>query len=610
MYSLIKITIRILKILPLGLLVFLGRVIGVLFYCFSSKKRFTAYRNLKLAFPYKSSKEIFLIIKRSFTNFGIMIMENLAFEKFIDRDRELIYVKGIDEFFEDIKGGHILLGIHAGNWEFFNAFFAKKYRYAILVKKQKNKALERLINEIRERSNIKVCFSLKQLVKYIKDNYWIGLVIDHGAEDKALMVNFFGALVPTPQGAVYLAKKFEKNIYPVFGYRNKLGKYTIEIEKGLDCKNEDLEEVLKKLNTIYEKFLTKHPENYVWWYKRFKKKKTLFLLILNDLKTGHFKQSLTLVNILKELKYEVKDYVVDIPNINRVKRLLLELCAFYTSNKCLGCMKCIKIILGKELYKKVSTIFVDMVISTGSKMAPINLILSRSMGAKAIVILKPNISPDRFDLGIIPEHDRVIASKVVNIKGALSFPFTAEDDKRILMERYNLKSYRRVALFIGGPLESSKLFFNNLKVFVPQLKKFIWKENFHILVTTSRRTPQFVSDFLENEFRDFLNTDVLTISSKDSSSFIVGGFLSLAEVSFVTSDSISMISESLSMGKTTVCVCLEEIFTTHHINFFFSINNIVNFLKPPYKIEGLKEPSYSIFEYNKRVVKEAVKRII
>ena len=40
----------------------------------------------------------------------------------------------------------------------------------------------------------------------------IGMVLDHGVEEDALVVDFFSHLVPTPKGGVYLGKKFNKKV--------------------------------------------------------------------------------------------------------------------------------------------------------------------------------------------------------------------------------------------------------------------------------------------------------------------------------------------------------------------------------------------------------------
>ncbi len=47
----------------------------------------------------------------------------------------------------------------------------------------------------------------------------VGVVIDQGAEVDALEIPFFSHLVPTPKGAVYLARKFNKKIYTSFCLR-------------------------------------------------------------------------------------------------------------------------------------------------------------------------------------------------------------------------------------------------------------------------------------------------------------------------------------------------------------------------------------------------------
>ena len=71
-----------------------------------------------------------------------------------------------------------------------------------------------------------------------------------------------------------------------------------------------------------------------------------------------------------------------------------------------------------------------------------------------------------------------------------------------------------------------------------------------------------------------------------------------------------MVSESLSLKKVTVSIELEDVFNEHHINFFSSIEDVVNFLKHPYQIRSFKSPAYSLFEHNKKVVNEVLENIL
>ncbi|MCK5393481.1 MAG: hypothetical protein KAI91_04025, partial [Candidatus Omnitrophica bacterium] len=61
MYIIAKYLRKIILRLPLLVVFDLGRLIGILFYI-NTKKRRVAFRNLKLAFPEKSGKEINLIL--------------------------------------------------------------------------------------------------------------------------------------------------------------------------------------------------------------------------------------------------------------------------------------------------------------------------------------------------------------------------------------------------------------------------------------------------------------------------------------------------------------------------------------------------------------------
>ncbi|MFH1768507.1 MAG: ELM1/GtrOC1 family putative glycosyltransferase [Candidatus Omnitrophota bacterium] len=595
---------RFLSRLPLSAADFLGKTIGFLFYLTARKKRAIAYKNVKLAFPSKGNKEVLSIVKKSFINFGRSIIDALTISRIIDKVR--IDFKAMSK----LKEEGILVAIHSGSWELYNAWFAKYNKFAVLVKEQKNTPFDRFLNYQRERNKIKVCFSVKNLIESINKNYWLGLVVDHGAEDNALAVEFFGSFVPTPKGAVYLAKKFNKKIYPIFGYRLKNNIHRIEMAASLDCRDISQEQALRKINAVYEEFLKSNPYQYMWWYKRFKKRGNLRLLVLSDKKTGHLKQSLAMVSIFENLGCDVTCEMVELNIKSKIRRFFLEIAAFTSGSFCLGCLGCLRFLLAERDYKKLSRIFADVVISTGSSMAPVNLITARSLGAKSIVVLKPNTVIHKVDLVVAPEHDKTRGRNVVSIKGALTVPQASGEDYDKLRRHFNLGQERRISLFVGGSLESEKTFYSNAKVFIPRLKEFVIENKFGLLITTSRRTNQKVEDLIEKEFKEFAATDALVFSRRLNYDFIAGGLLEASDAVFVTSDSISMLSESLGLKKITVCVHLEDILGTHHINFFSSIENLANFLRPPYLIADLKQPPYSLYEYNKDILERAVMSIL
>lgn len=604
MYLLIKLTSAFINALPISVVLFLGKFVGLLFYYCDRKKRFIAYRNLKMVFPSYNSKLLSSILRGSFISFGLGLAESLIIPKIINKGlvdaSELERVEGID----------IFVTIHSGCWELYNAAFAKKSNFAILAQKQKNVAFDRFWDEQRRSNKIEICYSLKELIAFIKKGYWMGMVVDHGAEDNALLVEFFGKLVPTPQGAVYLAKKFNRKIYPAFGYREEDGRHTVKVANPIDCQGRSAQEVLREINAVCENFLRMHPQNYMWWYKRFKRKRTLQVVILSDAKAGHLNQSCAVANFLDDFGYVIQKEIIEVKVKSKAKRLLLELCAFFSWRMFPGHPLCLQFLLESSVHRRLCNTFADIVISTGSALAPLNVIFSNSLGAKSIVVLKPNLPLNKFNLAFIPEHDRVLADNVACIKGALNLAYDSQDYATQLSRCFSLSPERKISLFVGGPLEDDKAFAENLKVFIRRLKSFSIKTGYGLLVTTSRRTSGYVEDYIEKEFKEFKNTEVLIVANKYNYPFIVGGFLAASEVVFVTSDSISMISESLSMKKTTVAVELEDIFNTHHINFFYTVEEVLNILKPPYIIQALKTPAYSLSDYNAKVIRNALKKLL
>lgn len=602
MYWLINLIYKIFQILPLNLSLFIGKVIGVILY-YNKKKMKIAFMNVKQVFPYKSNRQILSIVKKSFISLGMSLVETFLVDRMKDR---------VSMDFKEVvdSKGNILVGIHEGSWELYNATFAKKFNYAILVKPQKDLSLNKFLMELREKNKLKVCTSLKELAGYMKKNFWIGLVVDHGAEEKAPFVDFFGQLVPTPGGAVRLSKKFNKKIFPAFGYREG-GRHIVIVDEHIESKNRDEKEVLRELNKVYERFLKLHPEEYLWGYKRFKRKKNLSILILTDGKTGHTKQSLAFLDLFKETSYQIKEEVVEVHYRNKFMQYLAHLFALLCPKSCLGCQGCIEFFLKEKSWQVLKNKFFDIIISTGSSPAPLNYIYARSLGAKSCVILKPNLPLSKFDLAIIPEHDGVKGKKVVNIKGALVRTRDIDKEARAGREFFKLGEEKFLSLFIGNFLNAQEEFLKNLKIFLDKLKFFSLKYNYKLLVTTSRRTHPEVEDILKMKLENFGALKTLVIVREKNWHFVVSAFLTYSELVFVTSDSISMLSESLYSGKTTVCVFLERIKRKRHLNFLYSLKDgFVNFLDYPYEEFTFRKPLRNLKEENRVSLKEAVSRLL
>ena len=602
MYWLIRGVSKIVGILPLPFSLGIGKFLGRVMYC-NRKRRAVAFINVKGAFPYRTDAEIARIVRRSFISFGITVIETLLIDKLKDK----VIIEWEEEP-ERIEG--VFVGIHQGSWELYNARFAQMANLGVIIKPQKNHALDKFLYELRRRYGVGVCTTLKEMVGYLKNNNSVGLVLDHGAEENAHLIDFFGKLVPTPGGAVRLAKKFNKKIFPCFGYR-KDGNHIFVVKKPLEVSNKLEEDILRYLNRIYEQFLQQHPWDYLWWYKRFKKKASLEVLILTDGKAGHIKQSLSLLEFLKTKKLRVKETVLQVDYKSKYRDFLAHICALSAGRFFLGHSRWLEFFLSEEVWNCLAKRFFDIVISTGSRPAPINLIYARSLGAKSCVILKPNVPLSKFDLVILPEHDGIRGRNVVNIKGALvrapaSGEYVLQGEKF-----FKLGDKKKISLFIGNFLDNQDKFIKNLELFLKNVKKFSTKEDYGLLVTTSRRTHPSIERIVEAQLNGFSNTEALVIVSKNNWPFVVPTFLSLSDLVFVSNDSVSMISESLHGENNTVCVRLEEIRRKRHIRFFNSLEGgFINFLDYPYATFKFKKPPLSVKQKNYSAIEKVLGRVL
>jgi len=562
------------------------------------KKRRVGFKNLKLAFPEKSAPELNRILKKSFVNFGLSLVETLI----LPRVFPLLAMKG----FEKIPpAGGLIVGIHEGNWELNCSYFAKQRGFAVLAKRQKNKGLDKFLNEIRDESGLKVCFSLKTLVRRFEEGCVLGVVIDHGAENNAPLIDFFNHPVPTPRGAVFIARKLKIKIYPYFTVREKGFHNTLEIGDAIDPQGKTDEEVLLSLHAVYEELLYRNPEMYIWWFKRFKRKNDITAVILSDGKAGHYKQSKAFLSFLEETEYQVKSHVVDVKYRNQLSRVMMELYAFLSSKRCLGRGEFLKLFLSPSTMKILDSLAPDVVISAGSFVAAVNRVYSHYLGAKSVVLLRANIPLKKFDLAILPEHDRVNLDGGVKIKGSLFYPAALDDKFKICKEKFNLSDKKKIAVFIGGALFDRAMFSESLKLFLNQLRKFTEKKGYKILFSTSRRTSSEDEKLIATELSTFANCEAVVFANRANYDFVFDGFVKSAEIVFVSGESISMISEVLSLQKPCVALLLERLDSKYNV-FLESVKDDAVILASPFAIDEIKPAASTVFDQNRKKIKEAI----
>ncbi len=568
--------IKLISDLPIKILLFLGKIGGLFFY--HSNKKFKALRNLRIAFaPEKSPFEIRKILRKSCMNFGMNIFEILKLPK-IDKTylKKYLRYKNLELLKKYQDTSIVIMGIHFGNWELANSKIAQDFKYVIFVRPQKPKFWDEFLNSQRRKFGLEIIEEsmnfLKRIKECIREKKFLGFVADHGVSDRSPKIEFFKRKVASPIGGVKICQKYNLPLILAFTRREKQNFHLIEIYKEISLTGDVIKD-LEKVNKTLEEYIKIYPYEYNWYFKRFKFTSDRYLLFITDSKPGHKKQLESFLNIVKESEFEIVPKFVNIKFKSKFRRILLDFLVliFYKIAPSL-LIYFLKFCLEDSSFKELFDFSPDFVISCGAQTQAANLIVSLENNAKNISILKPSGFPFNWFYKIfLPYHDKVSRKNVINFWGALSFfdKNSISESVEKLKREFNIREGEKICVFLGG---RSKNFYFDKEFVISFLKKLIRlceKRKIKLLLTTSRRTPFEIEEVLEKEFKD--EFEVLVLANKRNYPFITEGFLGLSKKVIVTSDSISMVSEALSLKKEVYVLDLPSKKHSKHSEFLESL---------------------------------------
>lgn len=269
---------RILAILPFRLQLFIGKIIGHLFYLIAGYRREIVQTNIRLCFPDLSSEEQNKLVLRHFHSIGITIAETaLNWWGKEQKLRNLVTVKGFEHIENALKQGKgaIVLGAHYTTVEISARLITLDHKFAVSYQKLRNPLFNQMVFNGRERVFDQI-FSRDQIrptFRYIKQNnlMWIATDQDAGI-DNSVFVPFFGHMAATQTATSRMARVTGAPVIPYISRRlDKAQGYVIEFYPPLDnFPSNSLEEDATRTNQLLEEFIRKAPEQYLWVHRRFK----------------------------------------------------------------------------------------------------------------------------------------------------------------------------------------------------------------------------------------------------------------------------------------------------------------------------------------------------
>lgn len=609
-------------------------------YFFDLKHRAIAYANIKTALGKTLSlPRIRQVTKEFYRNFGQSLVD-LFLIPLVNQDyiKKNVAIEGRHNLEEVLARSKrvIFLGIHAGSWELSNIITANLgFPYHVLVRPQpKYPRLERLLNSYRSRGGCKLIARKNQtrrLIEVLKLNEAIGMTLDQGGKD-GILVDFFGKPASFATGGIRLALKYDAEI--ICGFFRRLKGTKIEIiclppqrlKKSQDLEK-DVRDNLGALVKVFESYITKYPQEYLWTYKIWRHADQKNILILKDAKVGHLRQAESLVKLisarLKEKGSAANIVQLEVKFRHGLARIVFILSSIFSGKyACQGCLACLRKFLDRTSYEKLIGVAADVVVSCGSALAPVNFIISKHNLAKSCVIMRPGLlGARRFDLVVMSQHDHPPkAENVVVTEGALNLidEEYLRDCSQILNNQMRYAQDDKqlyVGLLIGGDTKNFRLVPEVLLEVAKQIKLFSEISDAKILVTTSRRTSAQVEKLIKREFKDFNPCKLLVIANEKNIPQVVGGILALSSMVITSAESISMISEAVS-SKKYVLVFNSAGLSKKHRSFlkYFAQKKYIYSVEANQLCSQLEKiwsqkPKIQTLSDNS-VVKEAIKRIV
>ena len=289
------------------------------------------------------------------------------------------------------------------------------------------------------------------------------------------------------------------------------------------------------------------------------------IVILSDGKPGHYNQSLGIMDQLSDDEYQLVEINFRSKWHDNILRIFLSL---FPGGKLTD-----KVIwsilffsLTEETISKLKNIqSVALILSTGSSVAAVNLLLGQLLDAKTVTCRPPSpVGTRQFDLAILPrlywrQPERINVCRTLGVPNRIS-PERLEHF-RPLSQKVASSQRSKIGLLIGGnsPLHNmSKKVATRWMDFLLQLVK---SRKWQVLLSTSRRTPKVIEEYIADIVKD-RNDDfpinLFSHQTPSSSQFKFEHILANSDLLLVTEDSFSMVCEACSSGKPVVILEVER----------------------------------------------------
>ena len=272
--------IKSLEAIPYKGLFYIGKVLALLLFTLPNKHRRVSEANLKLVFPHKTSLQINSILRDSlFHSIMNMLEAGLVWGK-KDYKKKLGFVDV--ENFSQIESslssdkGVLLFTPHIGNIEIIINFLGQHTDCTIPYTQPKNKDLDNIITNSRNKSGVKMVdinvSGIKDMLSALKNKKLVAVASDQVPKKGAGIISkFFNREIYSMSLLPKLQQRTGCVAHLMYCERKENGRgFVIHFDSKIDLSS-NIQDGVDKMNNEFEKCIMKLPGQYSWEYKKFKR---------------------------------------------------------------------------------------------------------------------------------------------------------------------------------------------------------------------------------------------------------------------------------------------------------------------------------------------------
>jgi KDO2-lipid IV(A) lauroyltransferase len=171
---------------------------------------------------------------------------------------------------------------HVGNWEVLGyafEFFLQPLNS--IAKHLKNPFADRYLTQLREQGRQKIIFTenaSRKIIRVLRDNKPLGILVDQNARENNIFVDFFGKKAATTRSVATIALKTGSPIIIGFlrrtdrKYRFKVTlSEPIEVERSGNLE-QDILNITQRYTSLIESRIREYPQEWLWMHRRWKTK--------------------------------------------------------------------------------------------------------------------------------------------------------------------------------------------------------------------------------------------------------------------------------------------------------------------------------------------------